>query len=130
MSGYAEQYESEMWEGVARSDAQARAVELERVHVDYQRRTGRTEPAKDPRSGRIDGISLTWEEERAVWEGLAAGTLKRAPAELWRAMGARYAGKCERCRARVRRGSPIRYTSHAPTGFKVLCEPCAGEVLS
>lgn len=64
------------------------------------------------------------DEERRVWQDLAAGRRLTPPRELYREMAARYAGKCDRCKARVRRGDHILYSSAAPTGWKVICDRC------
>ena len=64
-------------------------------------------------------------ESRARWVAVAAG--ERSPSRsAYREMGARFAGSCDYCGARVRRGTPIGYSSLAPKGHKVLCGPCLG----
>ncbi len=64
--------------------------------------------------------SYQLQAEREVWEAIARN---EQPAgrngHLYRTMDARFAGRCDGCDGRIRRGQPIRYSSLAPRGHKV-----------
>jgi hypothetical protein len=71
----------------------------------------------------IDSHQL--QAEREVWEAVAAGTPAHSEnRHLYREMLARYAGSCDGCGGRIRRGAHIFYSSLAPRGHKVFCGAC------
>jgi hypothetical protein len=101
---YAQQAEAEMWDAIASQDRE-----------------------RDALAGRIQERRPSWDvlqAHRQVAEDLAAGRRRTAPREVYRPIVARYAGKCDYCGARVRRGDRILYSSLLPVGHKVVCSGC------
>jgi hypothetical protein len=61
------------------------------------------------------------------WKELAAGrgnVAHPAIAAEYRPVKAEFAGKCDYCKRRIRKGAAIRYCTIAPVGHKVICESC------
>lgn len=97
MSDYAMQAEGEMWDAIAE--------QAKRIH--------------EPRP-----TFETLDAHRQVATDLAAGRRRTAPRECYRELRARFAGKCDYCGGRIRRGDPILYSSLMPTGHKIICGTC------
>jgi len=73
---------------------------------------------------------VTYEQlqaEREMWEAVTRQE-RRPTRDQYRTMRARYAGTCDDCGRRIRRGDHIAYQPLAPRGHKVFCDTCAAKL--